>query len=89
MPLWPLNQRLRPKPFLDRPFGLRPFGPLASLRFSQVAQGDLPSPRLAIEQNDSPFFIPPFFHSLLTLLTHGPDPVTSEDGVRQGLWRER
>jgi len=53
-----------PAVFFNRPFGLRPFCPLDSLRFSQVAQGDLPSPRLAIEQNDSPFFIPLFFRSL-------------------------
>ena len=64
--------------FFNRPFGLRPFCPLASLRFSQVAGCYLPSPRLAIEQNDSQFFIPPFFHSLLThlrpnsKLTKGP-----------------
>jgi len=32
---------------------------------SGSTKGYLPSPRLAIEQNDSQFFIPEFFHSLL------------------------
>jgi len=59
------NTAVLPEVFFNRPLGLRPFCPPASLRFSQVA-GHLPSPRLAIEQNDSQFFIPPFFNSLLS-----------------------
>gem|GEM_PF-1855756 len=53
-----------PEVFFNRPFGLRPFGPLASFRFTQVA-GCLPSSRLPRYQNDSQFFIPEFFSGLL------------------------
>ena len=51
---------------LIAPIGLRPFCFLASLRCDQVASY-LTESRLASQQNDSQFFIPGFFNSLLTV----------------------
>jgi len=58
------NTAALPEVFFNRPFRLRPFCSLASLR---VGRGGNPafSLRLANPQNDSPFFIPYFFNSLL------------------------
>jgi len=57
-----------PKAGKNRPIRLRPFCSVASLR---VGRGGNPasSLRLANPQNDSQFFIPYFFHSLL--IRHG------------------
>ena len=62
--MYAVNIAASPGVFFHRPFGLRPFYRLASFHVAQVARY-LSEMRLAGRKNDSQFFIPPFFNSLV------------------------